>query len=289
MKNEEPQLFKYKVVYTPRYIRKGHVNPSACLDDITEFFEETLQHLKGKHCRYHKFSPFLIIARFSKHGYVGLVVDFIGVHVKDNGKERDVGFSLVYFDDSDKDANPYALSVCDHFTLREDPERAFEMMKACVGHYFYGRTKLEDNMYFLDDQAKPNPSAPSFSVLQSLLVGSRNVAITKHDLLNGYLHTLEPGIAYTRNKQRDLCHMIYKRFGIGIKDDEKIIAKPFYYLNKAMKYTDFKMVPVGGHNTYDTAATYYGMRVLMPKEDDEKVDYFEEITGKIYDATGKKK
>ena len=62
-----------------------------------------------------------------------------------------------------------------------------------------------------------------------------------------------------------------------------------YYLNKAMKYTDFKMVPVGGHNTYDTAATYYGMRVLMPKEDDEKVDYFEEITGKIYDAIGKKK
>lgn len=281
IKNEEPQLFKYKVVYTPRYLHKGHINPSNCIDDVTVLFEETLQHLRGKNCFYHKFSPFLIIVRFSKHGYLGLGVDFIGVHVKDNGKDRNVGFSLVYYDDSDKDANPYALTVCDRFTLREAPERGFSLMKACAGHYFYGRSKLESNDYFFTDKVTPQEDAPDFKTLQSLLVGNRNIALTKHDLLNEYLKTLEPGVSYTRNRQRDLCHMIYKRFGIGIDDDEKIIAKPFYYLNKAMKYTDFKMVPVSGHNTYDTAATYYGIRVMIPKEEKEKMDYFKDITEKI--------
>lgn len=287
MKQEEPQLFKYKVVYMPRYIRQNQIKPTSCFDDITFLFEEIYQHLKGNNSRMHKHSPYLIIARFSKHGYLGLLTEFIGKRVKDAGRERDVEFSLVYYDDADKYANPYELSVYDRFTLRENPERAFELIKACVGHYYYGRNKLESNMYFVNYKKKAKDKIPTFDNLKNFLTGSRDIAITKHDLLNEYLKTLEPGIGYSRNKQRDLCHLIYRRFGVGTNDDERIIAQPFHVLNKAMKYTDFKMVPITSHNQYDTAATYYGVRVLMPKEEKEKVDYFDDITKKIYDVIGR--
>lgn len=284
LKNEEPQLFKYKVVYTPRYIRKGHINPSGKFEDITLLFDDVLSHMKGKFCSFQHKSPLLIIARFSKHGYAGLVIRFTGLEdesTKTNKALRNVEFLLVNFDDANKNANPYALTVYDKFSLREDPDRAFDMLKACVGHYYYSGKKLNDASYFINEKKPVDEAGCDFSTLKNLLIGKRNIAVTKHDLLNEYLKTLEPGVAYNRKKQADMVETIYKRFGIGINDREKAIERPFYYLNKAMKYTDFKMAPVSKNHVYDTAATYYGMRVLMPKSKEERVDYFDEITTQI--------
>lgn len=291
MKNEEPQLFKYKVVYMPRYIRNGNIKPSGQFSDITALFDDVLAHMKGKFCSYQHKSPLLMIAKFSKHDYVGLVLRFSGLEdnkERTNKELRDIEFLLVNYDDLDKTANPYALTVYDKFTLKEDPDRAFEMMKACVGHYYYTGKKLEDMNYFIDERKHHKEKKYSFETLLHLLVGRRDIAVTKHDLLNEYLKTLEPGVAYNRKKQTDMANTIYKRFGIGINDKEKLMARPFYYLNKAMKYTDFHMVPVSENHVYDTAATYYGIRVLMPKTKEEKIDYFDEVTNKIKDTFSKK-
>ena len=290
MKNEEPQLFKYKIVYTPKYMRSSGIKPDGCFEDITEFFDEIIRHYQGQHSKYHAKSPIMIVLSFDKHQYTSLVIRFRGVLAEDlhAGVQRDVEFLSCYYDDEALNANPYRVTVNEKFSMREDLQRAMDLIKLCVGQYYYTGKTLEKHNYFFIENKNPKEDKPRIDDLFNLMKSRRNVAITKHDLLNNYLKTLEPGIAYTRKEQERMCSMICHRFGIGIDDRKKIVGKPFHYLNKALKYTDFKVVPVDEEKQFRTVSTYYGMRMIVPKDQSEKVDFFAETQNKLRKAMRKK-
>lgn len=290
MKSTEPQLFKYKVVYTPKYVRKNGIRPDGCFDDITEFFEEIIRHMQGQHSKYHKKSPMLVVIKFNKHEYNALMIRFRGVRVEDvnQGIPRDVELISCYYDDQALNANPYKIITNEVVSMRQNLSYAMDIIKHLVGHYYYSGSTLERNHYFIEEKKKMNPDKIMMHTLVGMMKNRRNTAITKHDLLNEYIKTLEPGVAYTRIDQEKLCHLIYRRFGIGIDDREKIMARPFHYLNHALKYTDFKVVPLSEENQYRTVSAYYGIRTIVPKEQSEKVDFFAETQQRIKKAIRKK-
>lgn len=285
MKAEDTALFNYKIVYSPKYIRKSGVKTSNKLDDVPAFLEELMLFMRGRVSKLYAKSPMLFISRFDKHKYEGLVIRLINA----NTKKADVEFMAVYYDDLDKNANPYAMIVNDKFNLRDDIDRGLEVIKTCVGHYYYSGASLKNHNYFLDEKHEPNKKKPDIDFISKMLIGSRDIAITKYDLFNEYLKTLDPDVAYSRMKQRDMLKLIERRFGIKPYDsktkkqnDEDSLANPSYYLGKAMEYTDYKLMAVVSQSQdWKTASPWHGYRVIVPRDESEKKDFFKEIAKKM--------
>ena len=260
----------------PKYVRKNSLKPTSQIDDVTNFLEEILLFFRGRNCTYVAKSPILIITRLDKHKYDGMVIRFHNHQTK----QSEIEFLSVYYDDLDKNSSPYGIRVNDRFFFTEDIDKGVEIIKACAGHYYYSEKKFTNWGYYIDERFPIRKDKPDIDKMINLLAGNRNIAVTKHDLLNAYLATLDPEEAYNRIRQRKMAKQIYKRFGIGTDDDDKLLGKPSYYLNKAMQYTDYKLVGVSSRE-HNTASAYYGMKLIVPREERDKVNYFDDIIKKI--------
>lgn len=222
---------------------------------------------------YNKF-PLYIPIKVDKNKYIGLAMRLI--EPLESGK-TDIEFLSVYYNEDERGANPYALTASDSFLFRDDYMKGIEIFKACIGHYAYTKARLEQYDYYIEDRyiGVKRKDLKIDSLIKKL--EGRATIITKHDKLNTYLDGLEKGVAYNRIEQKNMAQLIYRRFNIGINNDAKLLKRPNYYLNKAMKYTDYKLAPVSSSKEYNSASDYFGIRLIIPKSSTERISYFEDI------------
>lgn len=273
MKSSNPQLFNYKIEYRPKYIRTKKINPNYEFSDIVGVLDDITTLLKGKHCGFYNKLPLYIPLRVNPHYSFGLVINIIEPFQK--GK-TDIEFLSVYYDEEEKGANPYALTANDRFLFRDDYKKGIDIIKSCAGHFGYTKSRLEQHHYFIQDFYIGEKREPTIKSIIPKLKGKNDVLITKYDKLNAYINGLEKGIAYNRIEQKNMAKLIFNRFNIGIGNDEKLIKKPRYYLNKALKYTDFEVVSATTKG-YHSMSDYFGICLIIPKKENEQLSYFDEI------------
>lgn len=283
MKSNEGRLYKWKVVYKPIYERVSTLTPRYQIKDITEFIETVWTFIRCMTEKYSSRSPMFIPLRTTEWTCDGLIIKW--ENVKKKGK-TDIELMSVRYDITEEDANPYALVVGDSRSLRENFNECYEIFKALVGHWYYTGKQLEQSKYYLDDSRKDEDGGWDMESVRIYLKDKRDIARTKYDLLNEYLKiNIEPGRAYNRTEQAKMVRLFYRRFDMygSEYDEKKVMARPFYYVDKALKYTDYKILPID-HNMYKKMSSYYGMRIIVPREPEEKLDYFDDMKEKIRKA-----